>query len=170
MISIDTQLMRDLVSGCTSANDAIEEAVSALAAIPSHDDWGCREKVRINEYTIINKSKIQELKQNADSFLKVLKQVTHDFEEAENSIADSASDVDSVLGPIISIPTPVFDSGPVKGALNDLIDKPLIGQRSGGPIPIPFPIDGAISSATNLGATIGKTINQTINVMEFGKM
>ena len=83
MISIDTQLMRDLVSGCTSANDAIEEAVSALAAIPSHDDWGCREKVRINEYTIINKSKIQELKQNADSFLKVLKQVTHDFEEAE---------------------------------------------------------------------------------------
>lgn len=105
MISLDTELMKTLVEGCVTANNNIDDAVAALTGIVSHNDWGCKEKTKIDEYTNTNKNKVLHLQESSDNFLKVLRQVTIDFEEAEKSVIDSAGGLDSSIGSAIAIGT-----------------------------------------------------------------
>ena len=105
MISIDTEIMRQLVSACSAANDSIDEAVDILNRVTSHNDWGCKERDSINEYTAQNKARIRALQEKSRSFLSVLTSVSHDFENAENSISDMFSTLEGLLGNLIAIPT-----------------------------------------------------------------
>lgn len=102
MISIDTEIMRQLASACSAANDSIDEAVDILNRVTSHNDWGCKERDSINEYTNQNKAKIRALQEKSRGFLSVLTSVSHDFENAESSISDMFSSLESVLGDVIS--------------------------------------------------------------------
>ena len=104
MISIDTEIMRQLVSACSAANDSINEAVDVLNRVTAHNDWGCKERNSINEYTNQNKVRIRALQEKSKSFLSTLTQVSHDFENAETSISDMFSSLESLLGGVIAIP------------------------------------------------------------------
>ena len=64
MISIDTDMLRQLAAAAKEANEAIENATLRLTAITEHRDWGCKEKNTINEYTVNNKKKIRILQDN----------------------------------------------------------------------------------------------------------
>ena len=69
MISIDTSIMRNLVIASTNANNAITDAMEVLNRISTHNDWACKEKDAINEYTNTNKNRIRQLQENSSSFL-----------------------------------------------------------------------------------------------------
>lgn len=79
MISIDTDMLRQLAAAAKEANEAIENATLRLTAITEHRDWGCKEKNTINEYTVNNKKKIRILQDNSSSFLSVLNDVVNDL-------------------------------------------------------------------------------------------
>lgn len=111
MISIDTALLRELVSASSVANDAIDNAVDALNRVSTHNDWGCKEKYAINEYAITNRNKIKQLQENSRGFLNVITQVSNEFETSENSIINLFSSVESLLSGMLSIPVAVVTNG-----------------------------------------------------------
>ena len=110
MISIDTEIMRQLVLACSAANDSINDAVDVLNRVTSHNDWGCKERNSINEYTNQNKVRIRALQEKSKSFLNTLTAVSHDFENAETSISDMFSSLEGLLGSVIAIP---ITGGPI---------------------------------------------------------
>lgn len=110
MISIDTVILRQLVSACSAANESINDAVDALNRVTIHNDWNCKERDSINEYTNQNKIKIRSLQEKSKSFLNTLTLVSHDFENAEASISDMFSSLDGILGSVIAIP---LTEGPI---------------------------------------------------------
>ena len=111
MISIDTALLRELVSASSVANNAIDNAVDALNRVSTHNDWGCKEKYAINEYAITNRNKIKQLQENSRGFLNVITQVSNEFETSENSIIDLFSSVESLLSGMLSIPVSIVANG-----------------------------------------------------------
>lgn len=103
MISIDTAIMRELVTVSTTANNAITDAMDVLNRISAHNDWACKEKDAINEYTIANKNRIRQLQENSSSFLSAITGAAAEFEQTETSISDMFSSVESMLSNILSI-------------------------------------------------------------------
>lgn len=103
MISIDTAIMRNLVTAASTANNAITDAVEVLNRISAHNDWACKEKDAINDYTNTNKNRIRQLQENAGSFLNAINGAATEFEEAETSISDMFSSVESILSNVLSI-------------------------------------------------------------------
>lgn len=103
MISIDTDMLRQLAAAAREANEAIENATSRLTAITEHRDWGCKEKHTINEYTADNKKKIRILQDNSRSFLSALNDVVNDFENTEKNVCNNTGGIDSVIANIMDI-------------------------------------------------------------------
>ena len=103
MISIDTSIMRNLVTASTTANNAITDAMEVLNRISNHNDWACKEKDAINDYTNTNKNRIRQLQENSSSFLIAITGATTEFEETETSISDMFSSVESMISNILSI-------------------------------------------------------------------
>ena len=152
MISINTEAMRHLVDTCAAANDAIEEAVAALTGITTHDDWGCREKDAINEYTTTNKKKILHIQECSTSFLRVLRSVTQDFESTESSLADMGSTVDASIGPVVQQPIMPAISGVASQLLSSASAQAILnGQTTGG----------------SLDAYIHKSLTDAVSVCAF---
>lgn len=103
MISIDTSIMRNLVTASSTANNAITDAMEVLNRISTHNDWACKEKDAINEYTNTNKNRIRQLQENSSSFLNAITEAATEFEETETSISDMFSSVESMISNILSI-------------------------------------------------------------------
>ncbi len=103
MISIDTDMLRQLAAAAKEANEAIENATLRLTAITEHRDWGCKEKNTINEYTVGNKKKIRILQDNSSSFLSALNDVVNDFENTEKNVCNNTGGIDSVIANIMDI-------------------------------------------------------------------
>lgn len=97
MISIDTDMLRQLAAAAKEANEAIENATLRLTAITEHRDWGCKEKNTINEYTVSNKKKIRILQDNSSSFLSALNDVVNDFENTEKNVCNNTGGIDSII-------------------------------------------------------------------------
>ncbi len=165
MISLDTELMKQLVESCVTANNNIEDAVAALAGITSHNDWGCKEKTRIDEYTETNKQKIKQLQECSDSFLRVLREVTHDFESTEQSIADMASNVDASISGILTVA-----SAAVSGVKPELVTIGMTPEKI--LLPAPSLIDTIMGDLENslegfnpgspIGSYLAKTMQEPI--------
>ena len=102
MIVIDTNAMKTLAAACEAANDEISSAVQALSQTTAHNDWGCKERDAINDYTNTNKRKIGELQECSAGFLNAIKRVADDFEALENTIGERIGDVDASIANVIS--------------------------------------------------------------------
>lgn len=123
MISIDTAIMRNLVTATSTANNAITDAMEVLNRISTHNDWACKEKDAINEYTNTNKNRIHQLQENSSAFLSAITGAATEFEETETSISDMFSSVESMISNILSI----------TAATTGVIGGPL--QTNGSPLP-----------------------------------
>ncbi|MBO5869588.1 MAG: hypothetical protein J6Q89_02445 [Clostridia bacterium] len=145
MISIDTTIMRDLVTASTTANNAITDAMEVLSRITAHNDWACKEKDAINEYTYTNKTKICQLQEHSRSFLTAISGAAAEFDGAETSISDMFSSVESLISNIFSIASGVVadvvdgipqHTTPPTGFLNNFSDiisdiiKDILPQQS----------------------------------------
>jgi len=103
MISIDTSTMQQLAQAASTANSAINQAMEILNRISAHNDWACKEKDAINDYTTTNKNRARQLHENAQSFFNAVKGVSVDFETAETGISNMFSSVESILAGVLQI-------------------------------------------------------------------
>lgn len=120
MISIDTDMLRQLATAANEANEAIGNATLQLTAITEHRDWGCKEKNTINEYTISNKKKIRILQDNSSSFLSALNDVVNDFENTEKNVCSNTGGIDSIIANVMDA---------ASGAIG-VIGKPLVTDNN----------------------------------------
>lgn len=104
MISIDTGLMRQLVSASNTANAEIDKAVTSLNRVATHYDWECPEKVVINNYTEQNKKAVRRLQENSRNFLNALTNTVQEFENSENSINNLFSGLEALIGAAAALP------------------------------------------------------------------
>lgn len=102
IINLDTDLLKETVRICAVANEEIDTAVEELNRITIHNDWCCKERDAINDYTVSNKMKISHLQDCARSFLNVLTQVSDEFEERENTVSSMFDSVDSLIGTLLT--------------------------------------------------------------------
>ncbi len=145
VISIDTLIMKQLVSVANSSNDAINDAVEALNRVSIHNDWGCKEKNAINDYAITNKNKIKEQQENSRAFLNAVTQAANSFEKSENDIIGWGQGIDSAVSGIISV---------VQGTIGTT-------AHTGGNHPIGFPSVTEIIQDVMEGSNIGEWIESS---------
>ena len=126
MISIDTDMLRQLAAAAKEANEAIENATLRLTAITEHRDWGCKEKNTINEYTVNNKKKIRILQDNSSSFLSALNDVVNDFEKTEKNVCNNTGGIDSIIANAMDA---------AWGAIGVIGETPISFARENAPMP-----------------------------------
>lgn len=118
MISIDTTTMQSLASAATSTNAAIVDAMELLNRITTHNDWACNEKNAINEYTSVNKNRINQLHESSKAFLSAITLATSELEEAEKSIIDMFSSVEGAIAQVVGI---TVETG-IKDTLDSIVN------------------------------------------------
>lgn len=104
MIDIDTERLQSLMNTLSAANDRIDEAASLLMQITTHDNWGCRERYAINEYTLKNRRKIQQLQVDSHNFLTAAKAAANEFTDTEKSISEMFSTLEGLISRIVANP------------------------------------------------------------------
>lgn len=102
MISIDTDALIQAAQAARSAASQLQTASELLNRITTHDDWGCRERVTINEYIQSSRNMMNHLEISVMSFMDIITQVAREFVEAECGISDMFEGVESLLGNILS--------------------------------------------------------------------
>lgn len=144
MIVIDTDVLKGLSEAARSAEAQLAEAAQLLNQITEHHDWGCKERVVINEKISRIRSQIGKLFQDSQSFTSVLGQISDEFVSEENSISQMFEGVESLIGNILSVPVETGSfSGIIpdwEGSLDDMSDGsgeaagfPLVEQLKKGP-------------------------------------
>lgn len=117
ILDLDTDILRDTVTAAEQANSDITEAMNLLNQIVVHDDWICKEREIIKNYTLSNRQKVQELQSNADSFYKAVKQSSERFEEMEQTILQRVNQVDDLLSKIHNV-VPTLGAGAAGGSIS----------------------------------------------------
>lgn len=112
MISIDTDALVQAAQAARSAAAQLQTASELLNRITTHDDWGCRERLIINEYIQSSRNMLNHLEFSAMSFTDIITQVAQGFVEAECGISDMFEGVESLLGNILSISAGVENASP----------------------------------------------------------
>ena len=102
-LDIDTDVLRSSVATAEQANASISEALSLLNQVVIHNDWQCKERYQINENTLANRQTAQEIQNLASSFYQAVKQVSEQFDEAEQNNIGRVNQVDGLLGQILTV-------------------------------------------------------------------
>lgn len=106
MISVDTDVLKQLAQASQNANQELEAASQLLNQVTAHNDWGCKERVTINNYIQNSRTKMQALMESSRSFSSVMTQVMEEFVKTESGISDMFETVESWISKIISITVP----------------------------------------------------------------
>ncbi len=104
MISIDTDVLRMLADSAGAANNELGEAAQILNQITQHNEWGCRERITINEQIQEIRRQIGRVWEASESFTSVLNQVSEEFMAEEAAVSQMFAGVESLLGKILSVP------------------------------------------------------------------
>lgn len=112
LISIDPENLKSVAQKAQNVNADIEVAMQLLNQISTHNDWNCKERKQINEYTSQNKNKIRILKENSDDFLNAVQQAAQDFQNTEKNLSTIFESVEETIKSVLSI-TPIVEKVPV---------------------------------------------------------
>ena len=139
MISIDTDLMKQLVSASSVANAEIDKAAASLNRVATHYDWECREKIIINNYTEQNKKAARRLQENSRSFLNTLTDVAAEFENSENSINHMFPGLEAIIGSVAAVignsQSPVIPVSSIQKVIREILFRDTVKtfQTDAGP-------------------------------------
>lgn len=148
MISIDTEVIKQLAAVVKSATEELESASQLLNQITVHNDWGCKERVTINSYIMYNRKKMQELMEASRGFTTVVGSIAEDFVKTESGIAQLFGGVESILKRVISIPVSTSITTPTfTGVIDSFTFEPM---HTGGMYRLPFADGMAIVDFQNL--------------------
>ncbi len=125
IVDIDTMKLRSAVGTAQQTNDSISEALSLLNQVVIHNDWQCKERYKINENTMANRQKAQEIQNNTSSFYQAIKQASERFDEREQSIQHWTNQVDGPISEIVNV-VPGGISG-IAGGIADSLPNGIAG-------------------------------------------
>lgn len=126
IIDLETDVLRETTETAKRANENIDQAVELLNQVVIHDDWGCSERDEINNYTVENRRRIQELQSKAAAFYNALCDSLAQFEAAEKETATSFQGVDGEIAGVLSMtPGIISDAGPVSDIGNNILGAGL---------------------------------------------
>lgn len=111
MINIDTDTLKQLSAAAQTASNELEDAMALLMQVTTHEDWGCQEKVSINQLIDQNRSSISTLRDDTSRFTQAVEQVTEEFVQKESGISSLFESVESVLQAILSTPCETVHTG-----------------------------------------------------------
>lgn len=123
MISIDSDVLRSLVSKANTTVSEISAGVEKLNHVTTHDDWNCAERDHINEMIVSAKKRIETLSINTQSCLDLIRQSADKFDEADSNTTKAFQRVQDSLSDFFSIKSPIvhFGSGASSMQLRDTL-------------------------------------------------
>ena len=141
MIDIDTEALQNITAVLEQAAGSIDEAANQLMQITTHENWGCAEKVQINDYALTCRGQIQKLQTVSQNFCQIIREVSQDFVDTEASISGMFENVEKLISEILSVPVSETVMKPrtlsVGSAITSLMNesttwkKPSIWEKSG---------------------------------------
>ena len=102
-LSIDPENLKSVAQNALRVNADIDSAMQLLNQISAHNDWNCKERKQLNEYTVHNKNKIRILKENSDVFLNAVQKAAQDFQDTEKNLSTIFASVDDVIRTVLSV-------------------------------------------------------------------
>lgn len=119
MIDIETLIIKQLVRSAQLSCEEIGEAVGLLNQVTTHNDWGCRERIQINEYIQTNKTQIKQIQDAGHGYLNAVSEMATEFENLERDLPSMFESIESILGHILAVPT--VSSTPVGKKTKDIL-------------------------------------------------
>ncbi len=139
-INLDTNVLTELASAIRTANDQITSAVNLLNQTTEHNDWGCKERVSINDYTAQNKKEARLLMEASDAFSSAVTLAVTSFVDLENSISGLSEKLESSIANVLGIINRGLSSIPQFGTFTAMM-KDLLERLFATPIPIYHPLE-----------------------------
>lgn len=103
LIDLNTDELQAAANAANQTNNMLVEAMNLLNQVVVHNDWACPERHAINDNTVQNRSLVQKLQGDAQSFYHTIQQVTEQFLEAEQQINQSFGQVEGPLASFLSL-------------------------------------------------------------------
>lgn len=111
IIDINPQTITEIAQTITNAYAEVEEAATILRSITEHNDWNCKERDTINDYTLSNAGEVLKISEKAGNFSNAMKIVAENFRTDEKTIADLFAGVESTLASLLAIEPVAGGSG-----------------------------------------------------------
>lgn len=111
IIKIDTDTLREVTNCARSATEMVDEATALMQRVVIHEDWTCRERDIINEYTMENRRRVQELQSFAGSLYQAVAASLAEFEALQEQTAASFGGVDGEIAAVLSLTPGVISGG-----------------------------------------------------------
>ena len=102
-VDINTDELRTLTTTALRTNDSITEAMNLLNQVATHYDWKCPERDRMNQNTLANRSKAQQIQSNSTAFYEAIRESSDEFDQTEQDLISRQSALDDVIGRIASV-------------------------------------------------------------------
>lgn len=119
MIQIDTDVLKELAVTAKSAANELESATQLLNQITTHNDWGCKERVVINEAIQKIKNNMKVLRESSDGFMNAAIHIAEEFVQTERKIPEMFEGLEALIGEILNVGSPL------------IFGTPGFGQQSG---------------------------------------
>lgn len=137
MLSIDTERLKEVTMAAQAAMNAVDHAAGLLNQVIEHDDWGCKERVIINQYIQENRQQIKRLQENSANYCQVLLQVLDELVAEEQGISRMFAEVETLLSRALTISgtgTAAVSPGGISSIVADIsnTDKGYSENMAGG--------------------------------------
>ena len=103
IIDVNPQTITEIAQTIANAYGEVEEAARILTSITEHNNWNCKERDAINDYTQSNAREILKISEKSGNFANVMKMVAENFTTDEKNISEMFTSVESMIGSILSI-------------------------------------------------------------------
>ena len=88
IIDVNPQTITGIAQTIANAYGEVEEAVRILTSITEHNNWNCKERDAINDYTRSNAQEILKISEKSGNFANVMKTVAENFTTDEKNISE----------------------------------------------------------------------------------
>ena len=103
IISIDTEALRQMAELAANCNLIIEESVKRMNMVIEHDDWNCKERDKINECIIQNKSKQKMIAERMVEFSSYMSNTSGIFSDTEEAIPHNFQHIDTMIASALAL-------------------------------------------------------------------
>lgn len=102
-VTVDTDLMRAMAAGISSAQLEMESCAAAMARVVEHGDWCCQERDMINEAIRALREQVRRLGEDMEQFAGAIQGAANDFGEMERSIPAMFQELDVMVGRLAAV-------------------------------------------------------------------
>ena len=88
IIDVNPQTITGIAQTIANAYGEVEEAARILTSITEHNNWNCKERDAINDYTRSNAQEILKISEKSGNFANVMKVVAENFTTDEKNISE----------------------------------------------------------------------------------